>query len=749
MKIVRRSLFLASLAVVANTAFAHDVLLFDSSESAVAILDTDNQNTIYLESGQPIGYVFEGGVYTFTGKFMGSYSNGVLWDKKGYMIAFIQTSAPYGTHIKPIANPRIVQHKQKRPAIVTIREIPVPHPKYTYQIAPTTLAVFFEAAPQAVASIQSNNAPITNTNQTNPLDKSILIDKQIKPSAASLKYDKAAQLEKDLQASKPKFSFWQKALSFFTPDPPKPQAKINITKDEQLTPKPLATPVAKLNSPTIQTPIAKTKAEPAPQMTAEPMVTASQEKSNIQPKVKVTSNEPIKIEKSGAIPQVKIELTQSKIELAKIVPIIQPNESVIPSKIEAVKSIEPNQPKVEVMVKAKEQAISTNVEQSKINTNTQSKIEVATQAKVEPVTQPKSELLVQSNAKAGNDVSGTIIISTVKIQPPAQTTTDALQITPAPQSSITQTKIEATTPTKSETANQPFKAEAIAQAPLEKSNEKTTKALMTPKNTQSTIIPLEQPIQVPKPSLFERIAKTIFPEKSKINEKTFKNYTLKLTPSEKIESKTTVITTVPTLVQISPLEKPVEKATTLSQPKVGLKIESIEKNNAIPLPQAAQLSPSEKANQSTVTPIPSSPVNPSITQEKSTSTVAVKKQMKEIVLDKSGSITTSIVPTHPTVLEKSSSITPPPVVQHNPSPAFEAKIGMFERALKALLPNKKSHADAVANVTTDLKAIQPSRTSIPKLKSSNLEKAMGAVLLEKTTLTRDQGNKDGENSFKK
>jgi len=140
-----RSFLLLLILLIApiQNVLAHHVPLFDGSGAAIGVIDTNDANTLYLTTGQAVGYIFEGEVYTFTGKFLGWYSNGVLWDKKGYMVAFVQISKPRNVQIKQISHPVMTSVKQKKPAIVTIREIPPAQPKYVYELSTTSFPAFF------------------------------------------------------------------------------------------------------------------------------------------------------------------------------------------------------------------------------------------------------------------------------------------------------------------------------------------------------------------------------------------------------------------------------------------------------------------------------------------------------------------------------------------------------------------------------------------------------------------------------
>jgi len=71
---------------------------YDSTGRAVAY--TDDRETIYLFSGEPVAYLFEGMVYTFKGSRIGFYSNGWIRDNTGKCVFY--TEHAIGGPIRPI-----------------------------------------------------------------------------------------------------------------------------------------------------------------------------------------------------------------------------------------------------------------------------------------------------------------------------------------------------------------------------------------------------------------------------------------------------------------------------------------------------------------------------------------------------------------------------------------------------------------------------------------------------------------------
>jgi hypothetical protein len=70
------------------------ISLYDSQGNAVAYIDTDDGNTIYLWGGRPVAYLYSDNanvnVYSFNGKHLGWYINGILRDHSGDAVGFIK-----------------------------------------------------------------------------------------------------------------------------------------------------------------------------------------------------------------------------------------------------------------------------------------------------------------------------------------------------------------------------------------------------------------------------------------------------------------------------------------------------------------------------------------------------------------------------------------------------------------------------------------------------------------------------------
>jgi hypothetical protein len=61
--------------------------LFDSQRKAVAYLEPGDDSTIYLWSGEPVAYLVDESIYSFNGRHLGWYTNGVVIDHDGNVVA--------------------------------------------------------------------------------------------------------------------------------------------------------------------------------------------------------------------------------------------------------------------------------------------------------------------------------------------------------------------------------------------------------------------------------------------------------------------------------------------------------------------------------------------------------------------------------------------------------------------------------------------------------------------------------------
>jgi len=72
--------------------------LFDSGGTPVAY--SDDGMLLYLFSGEPVGYMEKGSVYSYSGRHIGFFENGWIMDNCGYAVLFSENAK--GGPIRPI-----------------------------------------------------------------------------------------------------------------------------------------------------------------------------------------------------------------------------------------------------------------------------------------------------------------------------------------------------------------------------------------------------------------------------------------------------------------------------------------------------------------------------------------------------------------------------------------------------------------------------------------------------------------------
>lgn len=114
--------------------YSHEIQFYDDQGNFVGYIDPLNQDTIFSPFGDPLAYVDNIAVFNFKGEFLGWYTNGILWDKNGNMLAFVEASAP------PTVNVKVVEDFEKTKKAIPKRpmyysRVPT-QPKFTYQMSP-------------------------------------------------------------------------------------------------------------------------------------------------------------------------------------------------------------------------------------------------------------------------------------------------------------------------------------------------------------------------------------------------------------------------------------------------------------------------------------------------------------------------------------------------------------------------------------------------------------------------------------
>ncbi|MCQ2246592.1 MAG: hypothetical protein MJZ69_07390 [Bacteroidaceae bacterium] len=106
-----------------------EITLYDKDGIAVAYIAPDEDYTIYLWNGRPIGYLHKYKYYAFDGHHLGWYSKGVIYDNEGVLLYCIENKC---SNIQPIHCEK--QPKRRKP-IRSIRHLAEERPifkRYNY-----------------------------------------------------------------------------------------------------------------------------------------------------------------------------------------------------------------------------------------------------------------------------------------------------------------------------------------------------------------------------------------------------------------------------------------------------------------------------------------------------------------------------------------------------------------------------------------------------------------------------------------
>lgn len=122
-----------------------EITLYDAAGQYAAVLEVSAQPAIYLPTGEEVAYIEPktNGIYGINGKLIGWFSQGIVWDKNGYIVAFTEASAPKSIKIYRISNQKFVK-KAHQPKINKTRENSTEKkPNFTYEVSPLPFSALF------------------------------------------------------------------------------------------------------------------------------------------------------------------------------------------------------------------------------------------------------------------------------------------------------------------------------------------------------------------------------------------------------------------------------------------------------------------------------------------------------------------------------------------------------------------------------------------------------------------------------
>jgi hypothetical protein len=106
MKILISVLLLALATTFAVHAADKEKTLFDSEGEAVAYIALDDELNIYLWKGEPVAYLKKDAgdihIYGFNGDHLGWFEKGIVYNKKGRVVGFIDGAVNKLTKLEPL-----------------------------------------------------------------------------------------------------------------------------------------------------------------------------------------------------------------------------------------------------------------------------------------------------------------------------------------------------------------------------------------------------------------------------------------------------------------------------------------------------------------------------------------------------------------------------------------------------------------------------------------------------------------------
>lgn len=98
--------------------------IFDKAGQATAYIADDGES-IYTWDGEAVAYIRDGDkVYGWNGQHLGSFSDGIIYDIRGYRVGFLSGQCPVVTSVPPIKSIKSIQSIKSIPSIPSIRSIP-------------------------------------------------------------------------------------------------------------------------------------------------------------------------------------------------------------------------------------------------------------------------------------------------------------------------------------------------------------------------------------------------------------------------------------------------------------------------------------------------------------------------------------------------------------------------------------------------------------------------------------------------
>ena len=93
---------------------------YNSEGRAVAYLDDDTES-IYLYDGTPVAWLSDDSIYSYSGRYLGWFQNGWVWDLCGDCVFFTDTAT--GGPVRPVTQVRPVRGVRAVRPVRGVREV--------------------------------------------------------------------------------------------------------------------------------------------------------------------------------------------------------------------------------------------------------------------------------------------------------------------------------------------------------------------------------------------------------------------------------------------------------------------------------------------------------------------------------------------------------------------------------------------------------------------------------------------------
>ncbi len=115
-----------------------EITLYDRRGIPTAYIAANDENTIYLWTGEPTAYLYEDHLYGFNGHHLGWFQDGILWDYEGIAVGFTRETLTASPKDESSKAPRAAKPARQ------VRDVPPDQPALTLSVYTTLLSTFLQ-----------------------------------------------------------------------------------------------------------------------------------------------------------------------------------------------------------------------------------------------------------------------------------------------------------------------------------------------------------------------------------------------------------------------------------------------------------------------------------------------------------------------------------------------------------------------------------------------------------------------------